>query len=88
MNPMPLNRREALMLGGAAALAATAAPRLAAAQTAAATTGPFKQPKLPFAESALAPTISAETVGLHYGKHHKAYFDTLNKLVPGTPYES
>jgi Fe-Mn family superoxide dismutase len=50
--------------------------------------GPFVQPKLPFAESALAPTISAETVGLHYGKHHKAYFDTLNKLVPGTPYES
>lgn len=86
-----MNRREALMLGGAAALAATVvqtgAPRLAAAATAASAIGPFVQPPLPFAEAALAPAISAETVGLHYGRHHKAYFDTLNTLVPGTPYE-
>ena len=61
--------------------------RLAAAVTSTAA-GVFVQPPLPFKEDALAPTISAETVGLHYGKHHKAYFDTLNKLVPGTPYES
>ncbi|MGK9170063.1 superoxide dismutase [Inquilinus limosus] len=86
-----MNRREALTLGGAAALAAAArigAPRPAAAQTAAAPTGPFKQPPLPFKEDALAPTIGAETVGLHYGKHHKAYYDQLNKLAAGTPYES
>jgi Fe-Mn family superoxide dismutase len=94
-----MNRREALTFGGAAALAVTAAgigtPRPAAAQTAAApaagatpASGPFKQPPLPFKEDALAPVISAETVGLHYGKHHKAYFDTLNKLAAGTPYES
>ncbi|MGO1079182.1 superoxide dismutase [Inquilinus sp. CA228] len=87
-----MNRRDALTLGGAAALAATAvrigAARPALAQAAPAPTGPFKQPPLPFKEDALAPTIGAETVALHYGKHHKAYFDTLNKLVPGTPYES
>ena len=46
------------------------------------------QPPLPFAENALEPVISARTVGLHYGKHHKGYFDKLNDLVKGTHYES
>lgn len=87
-----MNRRDALTLGGAAALAATAALRIGtpalAQTTAAAPAGPFKQPPLPFKEDALAPTIGAETVSLHYGKHHKAYFDALNKLAAGTPYEA
>ncbi|MDB5551357.1 MAG: sodBIII [Rhizobium sp.] len=47
---------------------------------------PLKQPPLPFAEDALAPHISARTVGLHYGKHHKKYFDTLNEAAKGTRY--
>ena len=47
---------------------------------------PLKQPPLPFAEDALTPHISARTVGLHYGKHHKKYFDTLNEVAAGTPY--
>ncbi len=46
--------------------------------------GPFSLPALPYAEDALAPVISAQTVGLHYGKHHKTYFDKLNGLVDGT----
>jgi Fe-Mn family superoxide dismutase len=37
---------------------------------------------------ALAPVISKETLEYHYGKHHKAYVDKLNSLIPGTPYES
>jgi Fe-Mn family superoxide dismutase len=41
-------------------------------------------PALPFAQDALAPVISAETLSFHYGKHHKAYVDNLNKLVSGT----
>jgi len=41
-------------------------------------------PKLPFEDSALAPTISTNTIGFHYGKHHKAYVDNLNKLIAGT----
>ena len=41
-------------------------------------------PPLPYAESALDPTISANTIGFHYGKHHKGYVETLNKLVEGT----
>ena len=40
---------------------------------------------LPYAEDALAPTITANTLGYHYGKHHKGYVDNLNKLIAGTP---
>ncbi|HEY1631313.1 MAG TPA: superoxide dismutase [Rhizomicrobium sp.] len=49
-------------------------------------TGPFKLSPLPYAEDALAPTISAKTIGFHYNKHHKTYVETLNKLVEGTRY--
>lgn len=42
---------------------------------------------LPYALDALAPHISAETLEYHYGKHHKAYVDKLNTLIPGTPAE-
>src|ERR1700686_594793 len=41
-------------------------------------------PPPPFAENALDPVISAKTIGFHYGKHHKGYVDTLNKLIEGT----
>ena len=41
-------------------------------------------PPLPYAQDALAPVISAQTLSFHYGKHHKAYVDNLNKLVAGT----
>ena len=42
---------------------------------------------LPYAEDALAPTISARTVSFHYGKHHAGYVKTLNGLIAGTQYE-
>ena len=48
----------------------------------------FTLPELPYAKDALAPTISAETIDYHYGKHHQAYVNNLNKLVPGTKYET
>ncbi|MGA8056377.1 MAG: superoxide dismutase [Burkholderiales bacterium] len=41
-------------------------------------------PPLPYPENALEPVISANTLGFHYGKHHKGYVDNLNKLVAGT----
>jgi Fe-Mn family superoxide dismutase len=41
-------------------------------------------PPLPYAENALDPVISANTIGFHYGKHHKGYVDTLNKLIADT----
>lgn len=43
-------------------------------------------PPLPYAENALEPVITANTIGFHYGKHHKTYVDNLNKLVAGTEY--
>ena len=46
-----------------------------------------KLPVLPYAQNALTPNISAETIEYHYGKHHKAYIDNLNKLIPGTEFE-
>jgi Fe-Mn family superoxide dismutase len=42
---------------------------------------------LPYALDALAPHLSKETLEIHHGKHHKAYVDKLNTLVPGTKYE-
>jgi len=45
-------------------------------------------PALPYAKDALAPYISAETLEYHYGKHHKAYVDKLNSLIPGTEHEN
>ena len=44
-------------------------------------------PELPYAKDALSPHISAETIEYHYGKHHKAYVDNLNRLIAGTEFE-
>ncbi len=41
-------------------------------------------PALPYAQDALAPHISAETLQFHHGKHHKAYVDKLNAAIEGT----
>lgn len=46
----------------------------------------FVLAKLPYAENALEPLISARTVALHYGKHHAGYVAKLNELVDGTHY--
>lgn len=43
-------------------------------------------PALPYASDALEPYISTTTMEFHYGKHHKAYVDNLNKLIAGTPF--
>jgi Fe-Mn family superoxide dismutase len=45
-------------------------------------------PPLPYAKDALAPTISSETIDYHYGKHHQAYVNNLNNLIPGTEFEN
>lgn len=64
-----------------AADAATASGAAAPAPT-----GPFTLPPLPYAENALDPAISANTLGFHYGKHHRGYVDNLNKAIAGTPF--
>jgi superoxide dismutase, Fe-Mn family len=48
----------------------------------------FTLPQLPYAKDALTPYLSAETFEFHYGKHHQAYVDNLNKLVVGTEFEN
>lgn len=47
----------------------------------------YTQPELPFAEHALDPHISANTLGFHYGKHHATYVKKYNDMVAGTPYD-
>jgi Fe-Mn family superoxide dismutase len=46
----------------------------------------FELPSLPWSEEALAPHISANTIGFHYGKHHATYVANLNKLSDGTAF--
>ena len=48
----------------------------------------YELPELPYAMDALEPYISKETLEYHYGKHHKAYVDNLNKLIVGTEFEN
>jgi Fe-Mn family superoxide dismutase len=45
-------------------------------------------PPLPFPMDGLEPHISSETLEYHYGKHHRGYVDTLNKLIKGTEFEN
>ncbi|MDX1901135.1 MAG: Fe-Mn family superoxide dismutase [Gammaproteobacteria bacterium] len=45
-------------------------------------------PPLPYAMDALQPYISKETLEYHYGKHHQAYVDNLNKLIANTEFEA
>ena len=48
----------------------------------------FTLAELPYAIDALEPYISQKTLEYHYGKHHQAYVNNLNKLIPGTPFEN
>ncbi|MCE1198777.1 MAG: superoxide dismutase [Marinilabiliales bacterium] len=47
----------------------------------------FSQEPLPYAFDALEPAIDKMTMEIHYGRHHKAYVDNLNKAVAGLPQE-
>lgn len=47
----------------------------------------FELPPLPYSRDALAPHISEETLNFHYGKHHQAYVNNLNKMIEGTELE-
>jgi Fe-Mn family superoxide dismutase len=82
--PRPIDRRTAIKTGAAAAAvlagaATLAKPYIARAQG----EGPIKVPPLPYADDALAPVISANTIGFHYGKHHIGYATALNTALAG-----
>jgi Fe-Mn family superoxide dismutase len=48
----------------------------------------FSLPVLPYAIDALEPFISARTLEFHHGKHHLAYVNNVNGLIPGTAFEN
>ena len=50
--------------------------------------GSFQLDKLGYAYDALAPSISATTLELHYSKHYLSYTNNLNKAIAGTPLEN
>lgn len=70
----------ALSAGAAVSLAMAGLPKTATASS------PHVLPSLPYADNALSPVISANTLSFHYGKHHQGYVNNLNRLVAGTPY--
>ena len=47
----------------------------------------IEMPRLPYAQSALAPVISENTISFHYGKHLQNYVNALLSLVKETEYE-
>jgi len=93
MNPhssAPFDRRNLLQgaLVGAGALAferGLGAQPVHAMPQQAQTAGIHSLPPLPYADDALAPVISANTLGFHHGKHHKGYVDALNGLLKDQP---
>jgi Fe-Mn family superoxide dismutase len=75
-----LTRREFVLGTAAAAIAVGATLVLPRGALAAA----IELPPLPYADNALDPYISSNTIGFHYGKHHKTYVDNVNKLIAGS----
>lgn len=47
----------------------------------------FELLALPYAENALEPVISSETIVFHHGKHLAAYVNNLNGLLEGSGFE-
>jgi len=48
----------------------------------------FKFPELPYSYDALEPYIDAQTMELHYSKHHKGYFTKFTNAIEGTELEN
>jgi Fe-Mn family superoxide dismutase len=90
MKPLDIstaNRREFLIQSGTAAaafaFALTGAGKLAPAQQKPAA---IELPPLPYAQNALAPSISENTISFHYGKHHQTYVNNVLKTIAGTEF--
>lgn len=95
MSSIKIGRRSFLAISGTAIAGSALAASVPAAQASQVApslifnqSAPFTLMKLPYADDALAPVITANTIGFHYGKHHAGYVTTLNNLVKGTDFES
>src|SRR6266576_3485812 len=82
-----ITRRQAIKQAALGTMAAASALNFVQAQPppAAAPTGPFKLPPLPYAFDALEPHIDARTMEIHHDKHHAAYVTNLNKAMADKP---
>lgn len=81
---MSFIQRRGLLLAAGGLLAAATLPRRVLAQ-AAAPTGPFTLPDLPYAAGANEAAIDARTMEIHHGFHHRAYVTNLNNAVAQQP---
>ncbi len=79
-----MSDRRRFLLGLAGAATTFAMPSVLRAQTAAPVK--FPQPALPYAYTALSPTIGAQTVELHFVRHHGAQYANVNRLIAGRNY--
>src|SRR5277367_3539172 len=83
--PIMMTRRQAIKTTALAGAALATLPGVIAQTNfiapAAALSGPFMLPPLPYAYDALEPHIDAETMQIHHDKHHAAYVANLNKAV-------
>jgi Fe-Mn family superoxide dismutase len=48
----------------------------------------YELPSLPYAFNALEPSIDAQTMEIHHGKHHAGYVSKLNNAINGTDLEN
>lgn len=81
---MSFIQRRGLLLAAGGLVAAATLPRRVLAQ-AAAPTGPFTLPNLPYAAGANEAAIDARTMEIHHGFHHRAYVTNLNNAVAQQP---
>ncbi len=84
---MPITRRSFVKTVAASAAVVSVLPAGLAAKTILSSseeTMPFTLPDLPYAQNALEPYISANTMSFHHGKHHNAYVVNLNNLTKDT----
>ncbi len=83
-----LSRRDFVLgtLGGCALLSAGALGLHGCSMAVPTSQASLGLPELPYKEGDLEPYISRQTIGFHYGKHHKAYVDKMIELARGTEF--
>src|ERR1041384_6128880 len=81
-----MNRRESLrLLAGTAVLAASGILKTPAFAQTPPPDGPFKLPRLRYANDALEPHIDAQTMMIRHDRHHAAYVAACNNFAKQVP---